>query len=277
MATDVTTGEARLGATGPAEDEQKRRPYRRRFIIVYVVCALAVIAGIVALVFVATDDNSKSTKSGSPFETGQLWSKWQPKGTTLSSVSNNIAQHLSAKYEGLKVSALPVSRDPIANEPPIIGVDFRSRFGTFTQPRRLVFRYANRMWMYELCGQDSSCQITSGTSRLPGNLNHLVGKEMLELALYTLKYEPKLDSVLILLPASDSNAPAFYLHRKLKDVRTALDRPLVDTVPPGTEQLGTLGTRLLSKRLWVLNTNQIRQLTDSSIILELDKPPAQGG
>jgi hypothetical protein len=269
VATDVTTSEARVGKAAPAEGEHKPRPYWRRFIIVYVVCGLAVIAGLVALIVVATGDDSKSKTAAA----GPAWSKWQPKGATLNSITESIARHVSTKYENLGVSALPVSRNPVANEPPIVAVEFRSRFGTFQQPRRLALHLASRMWMYELCGQNSNCGITSGAGELPSRLNYLVGKEMLELALYTLKYAPKLDSVLIVLPGSDSS-PAFYLRRQT--AAQALERPVEETIPAGTDELGRTGTDLLAKRLWLLNSNQIRQLPDTSIILELDKPPAQG-
>jgi hypothetical protein len=269
VAADVTTGETRVGATTPAEDE-KKRPYRRQFTIVYTVLAFAIVAGVVGIVLVATGGDSKSKTVAA----GPAWSKWQPHGTTLNSITENIARHVSAKYENLGVSALPVSRNPIANEPPIVAVEFRSRFGTFQQPRSLALRLASRMWMYELCGQNSNCGITSGSGQLPRRLNYLVGKEMLELALYTLKYAPKLDSVLIVLPGNDSS-PAFYLRRET--AAQALERPIEDTIPPGTDELQGKGTSLLARRLWLLNSSQIRQLPDTSIVLELDKPPAQGG
>ncbi len=273
MATDVTSTDARVGATTPPQEE-KKRPYWRRFIVIYVVLALAVIAGVAALIIGVTNDDSSSSTSGSgPVAAGPAWSSWQPKGTTLNAITANIARHVSNKYEALGVSALPVSRNPVSNEPPIVAVEFRSRFGTFSQPRRLVLRLASRMWMYELCGQNSNCGITSGAGELPDRLNYLVGKEMLEIGLYTLKYAPKLDSVLVALPGSDSS-PVFYLHRKVAG--KALDRPLTDTVPGGTEELGKTGTDLLAKHLWLLNSNQIRQLPDTSIILELDRPPQQG-
>jgi hypothetical protein len=269
VAADVTTGETRVGVTTPAEDE-KKRPYRRQFTIVYMVLAFAIVAGVVGIVLVATGGDSKSKTVAA----GPEWSKWQPHGSTLNSITENIARHVSAKYENLGVSALPVSRNPIANEPPIVAVEFRSRFGTFQQPRSLSLRLASRMWMYELCGQNSNCGITSGSGQLPRRLNYLVGKEMLELALYTLKYAPKLDSVLIVLPGNDSS-PAFYLRRET--AAQALERPIEDTIPPGTDELQGKGTSLLARRLWLLNSSQIRQLPDTSIVLELDKPPAQGG
>ncbi len=268
----MTSTDARVGTTTPT-DEEKKRPYLRRFMVVYVVLALGVVAGLVALVVGVTNDGSSSTSGSGPVAAGPAWSAWQPKGTTLNAISNNIARHVSNKYEALGVSALPVSRNPVANEPPVVAVEFRSRFGTFSQPRRLVLRLASRMWMYELCGQNSNCGITSGAGELPDRLNYLVGKEMLEIGLYTLKYAPKLESVLVVLPGSDSS-PAFYLHRKIAG--KALARPITETIPPGTEELDKAGTDLLAKHLWLLNTNQIRQLPDTSIILELDKPPAQG-
>jgi hypothetical protein len=270
VATDVTSTEVRTGV-GPAEEEAQPKPYWRRFLVVYVILALAAVAGIVALIFVTTDDTTKHGKSFTP--TGERWSAWQPTGSTISGLTQNIARHVSQKYEGLGLSALPVARNPASNEPPIVAIEFRSRFGTFQQPRRLVLRLASAMWMYELCGQSGNCGITSRAGELGQTQNLLVYKEILELALYTLKYAPRLDSVLVVVPG-DQSSLAFYLHRRV--ARRALQEPLTKTVPPGRQKFDKRSFELFSRHLWVLDTNQIRQLPDTSIILELDKPPNQG-
>jgi hypothetical protein len=86
-----------------------------------------------------------------------------------------------------------------------------------------------------MCGTADKCGLSPVRTQetIP-----LLRRESLELALYTFKYSPNVESVVSLLPPEGDTAGAIYLKRK--NLADQLSKPLVDTLPPH-EQLSYSG------------------------------------
>ena len=79
---------------------------------------------------------------------------------------------------------------------------------------------------YVFCGQAARCGLaaTGAEDVIP-----LLRRESLELALYTFKYWPEIDSVVAILPPATKSSPAVYLRRS--SFKAELSKPLEQTLP----------------------------------------------
>ncbi len=100
-------------------------------------------------------------------------------------------------------------------------------------------------WTFKLCGRGKDCSITPG--RPTETRGQLIRREALQLALYTFKFDPQIDSVAIYLPPPPHAGPSrtlLYLQRdqlarqisKPLDQTLALATPPLPDVPDRTEQ-----------------------------------------
>ncbi len=116
------------------------------------------------------------------------------------------------------------------------------------------FEPAEKTMLYVLCGPGASCALAeSGEDVTP-----LLREESLELALYTFKYWPGINSVVALLPPSKSRTPAF-LFRRRKLRGTALQAACGDA----SAAQGLITTGSLSEG----EAATVQTLTEGSIFL----------
>jgi hypothetical protein len=134
--------------------------------------------------------------------------------------------------------------------------------------------------MYDLCGIGrGTCEIPGKGSRTRGQL---VRREGLELALYTFKFAPDIDSVIELLPPAppvSSETPRFVFYARKSDFKHELSRPLRETLPvtppPKPESTDRLEAPLLERvrQNHVFRLAGVEQLQDGTVALVLDALP----
>jgi hypothetical protein len=238
----------------PARSEQSKplarpRPEpnvpRHRFGLAYLILA-AILGAAVGLFIVLTAGGGKH--SSPP------WSAWKPEKSGVQRL-NEIARHVEGQY------ALPNGRKLVI----VLSTPLEVQSQNQPVPLRAIgvapglagesasdatFYDASSGWAFNFCGEGSKCA-------LPGTASQaryaLLQREALELALYTFKYEPAIDSVVAYLPpakklGSGSAAnTAIFLRRQ--DLAPALKDPLSRTLPPpkGVLRPGALGQQELER------------------------------
>jgi hypothetical protein len=91
--------------------------------------------------------------------------------------------------------------------------------------------------MYTLCGLGAGCSIATGQATT--TRGRLVRREALEVALYTFKFVPSVDSVIAFMPPPPGAAPTSVVFLQKGNMTQALDLPLHTTLPLSTPPLPT--------------------------------------
>ena len=235
MAADVTGGDAepllpavQPPAEPPAEThvaveppsaQGQRWPFRVRFLVVYGVLGLA-LGGAIAGVAVYANRS---------IHPAPAWSAWRPRGGGLGA-AKQIGTHVGAAYrlpsgnQLVDVIAKAPSVSPGKTTVPIRYVAVRTQgkqYDTFdVSPSTSV--------MYSLCGLGPSCAIATGTPSVARG--RLVRREILELALYTFKYVPGMQSVIAFMPPAAGTQPKYVVYLRKGDLAQELKVPLADTL-----------------------------------------------
>jgi hypothetical protein len=95
--------------------------------------------------------------------------------------------------------------------------------------------------MYLLCGLGTACTIATGAPSV--ERGELVRREILELALYTFKYVPGIDSVLAFMPPAAVKKQAVLIYLRKSDVAAELAKPLDDSLRPTVPRVSTIAAR----------------------------------
>ncbi len=207
-----------------------RRRYRGRFLVVYGILGLLLGAAIVGLVVLVSRPGHHA---------GAAWSVWKPGKGDVTEVTRQIAQHVGGEYRFAQddkaivaVHALPAvvtSSSAGGGYVPIAEVELH---GQATQGG-VVSYPAGTTWQYVLCGDGQECSIAAGRPSVQRAA--VLRREAAELALYTFKYVPDVDAVVTLMPPKAPVTAAtreFLVYLRRSDVKSALSRPLRQSVPP---------------------------------------------
>ena len=262
MAEDVAVGTSpRPAAEATAPNREERTPaFYTRFSLAYMLLIIVAVLGVGALVVILARPDAKKAPP---------WSTFKPTGEALQ-IERQIATQVSSEYkasttEGL-VSVFPgplattqyiqtgtgqtgvqVPISLIAVRPDVSTGKHVASDYTFFQPGSTV--------AYEMCGfgdTQQNCGVVTAT----GNPTALLHREALELALYTLKYLPDVNAVLVNLPPpANPQKPATSVLIARTDVKANLRLPLRRTLEPQEVLLGG----------GVPNANHVGELTASRI------------
>jgi hypothetical protein len=230
VATDVTS-EAALGAVDADASEpasKRNRLYAARFLVVYLILALALVATGAGVVIATYGVSLK----GSP----KPWSSWKPSGSA-SAQTNAIAQRIGGDYvlpSGNqlldvypKKLTLPVSTTSGQAQIPIAAVAIRGQKGKIDAISPVSDTDSR---IYQLCGTGTACAIGEGKASVARG--QLVRREALEIALYTFKYVPGVTHVLAFMPPPPGSQPSTVEYFDKTDVKDLLGRPLRTTLSP---------------------------------------------
>jgi hypothetical protein len=202
------------------------------------------------------------------------WSSWRPHAAGPVLMAKDIANHVSAPYRlatgGQLVAAVASAPAVTAGTQTvgIVAVSTRSKTGGKESVTQLM---PGATVMYTLCGLGTHCAIATGKAR-----GQLVRREGLEMALYTFKYIPSVDSVLIYMPPAQAPgapaAPLLFFTRESLSGR--LDQPLNQTLtlttPPRAGQANpTEGALLDALTLPHLYASGLVQLQVGGALLAL--------
>ena len=277
MGTDLNAGPSPLvPAAQPAAPPTlppEKKQHRVRFMVVYAVLGIAIGGAVAGAIMLS---NSKTATQR--VEQQAKWAPWQPAFGNEHSVAHQIASRVTQEYgTGLGgLSHIVLNQDPLQLQPPMVAVDVRSKFGIFNLPRQSELALTGNSWLYEICGTAQACSLTaSRPGQSAASLQRQVVQEMLELSLYTFKYLPRIQSVIVLLPPtakSQSNTSvALFMPRAA--ATPLLTRPLRAVVGrPGYPSAKV--SQSIVPHLYNVDPGYIQQLPDQSFILSLDRPPS---
>jgi hypothetical protein len=199
---------------------------RFKFVFVYGVLGL-IAAGSLGAFVIATTGLTSPAK----------WSSWKPSSGPTLVMAKEIADNVAPKYRlasGSQLLAVIPSAPAVTSGTHTVGivaVATRSRVGGKQTVSQLTTGHSV---MYTLCGLGARCAIATGKPSVARG--ELVRREGLELALYTFKYIPSVDSVLIYVPPAQAPgapmAPILYFTRDSLSGRLAT--PLQQTLPLAT-------------------------------------------
>jgi hypothetical protein len=159
--------------------------------------------------------------------TSNSWSSYKPRGGDVFTKAQNMADHVAPayKYNGAPIAV--VQAQPLVYQDAVVdGIAFtRQPFRKIGSPLK-QFEPSGSTVAYVFCGSAARCGLpsTGAQDTVP-----LLRRETLELALYTFKYTPSVDSIVGLLPPAGSTNYAIYLRRR--NFQKELSKPLDATLP----------------------------------------------
>ena len=95
----------------------------------------------------------------------------------------------------------------------------------------------NSTWSEQLCGLGTACSIDSGQAT--EERGRLVRREALEVALYTFKFVPTINSIVAFMPPPPGKPPTTLLYLQKDELAKQLSQPLADTLPLAKPPLPT--------------------------------------
>jgi hypothetical protein len=205
--------------------QSSRRYFTRRFIAVYAALGVVLVGSIVAFVVFAL----RPTISPSA-----AWSSWRPSGGATSKVAKEIADHVAPEYhldkKGTQLVAVVPSPPAVTAGTQNVAINAVAVHSSQTGNTDVTQLEPGKTEMYSLCGLGTHCSIASGEpSQTRGQL---VRREALETAMYTFKYIPLIDSVIVFMPPNknipDQTTVLFFQRQNLSE---RLKQPLTTTLP----------------------------------------------
>jgi hypothetical protein len=225
VAADLTHGAADQGAgePAPAAPQQPyaapRKRYGARFILVYAALGLILAGAVAALIVLVVRPGH---------HTAAAWSSWKPSGSDPQTMSKEIADHIARQYristKGGQLVGIVASK-PSVQSVPIWRIAMRSAPGDNSN---IAIFDTSKSEMYILCGLGRQCAISKGKAST--ERGRVLRRESLELALYTFKYVPGVDSIIAFLPPAPGTNPQYTVFLRKADLKKELSQPLSKTL-----------------------------------------------
>jgi hypothetical protein len=253
--------------TGTLDPAAQRR-YDLRFLAVYGALGAIAVGAVVAFVIVAFQPGHKPAAQ---------WASWQPEAGPAAKVTSQIADHVSHKYKlnqnGAQLVAVVPSKPTVTSGTQNIAIKAIAIRKAPQSNAGIEVLNSNKSTMYTFCGLGDHCAIEGGkATALRGRL---VRREALEVALYTFKFVPSVDSVIAFMPPPPGKTDTSVLFLRKDDFKDALNRPLVRTLrlanpPLPTQNDATEGTTIDNMTLPSLFSYELTALQTGGAALVLD-------
>lgn len=239
--------------------------YSKRFVLANLLVVAGFTGVLVLFGFLVSKDSSK-----------QAWSDYTPKGSDVIDKAQNMVNHVAPKYRYGGAPIAVVQAQPLLYRDAVVdGIAFakpplRQVGGGFTD-----FQSSDSTIAYVFCGQAQRCALPQSEAV---EIEPLLARESLELALYTFKYVDGVDSVTVILPPlPGGQTPPSAVFLKRGDVKSELSKPLSQTLAPITPTIGTIKAtelqtlnRITRPRLYQVGYTQAQ---DASPVLILSPVP----
>jgi hypothetical protein len=206
--------------------------FERRFTIVYTVLGLILVGATAGLIIYASQPGPPPAKA---------WSTWEPAPGTANKMTQEIADHVSSEYRlsaggGQLVTVVP-SAPAVTSGTEKVAIKAIAIRKKATSNAGMQVSDAPKAEIYTLCGLGAGCSIATGTATT--TRGQLVRREALEIALYTFKFVPSVDSVIAFMPPPPGEASTSAVFLQKTNVTQALSLPLHTTLPLKTPPLPT--------------------------------------
>jgi hypothetical protein len=200
--------------------------------LVYTVLGLVLVGATAGLIIYASKPGPPSAKS---------WSTWRPAPGSAKVMTQEIADHVSSEYRlsaggGQLVTVVP-SVPTVTSGTEKIAIKAIAIRKTANSNNGIQVLDSSKSEMYTLCGLGSGCSIATGTPTT--TRGRLVRREALEVALYTFKFVPSVNSVIAFMPPPPGAAATSVVFLQKGNLSQALNLPLHTTLPLKTPPLPT--------------------------------------
>jgi hypothetical protein len=244
------------------------RTYEKRFIAIYAGLAVVAVAAVASFVVLVARPSHHTTVT---------WSVWKPTPGSTEAMSADIAQHVAHKYRltagGSQLVAIIPSKPTVTSGTTNIAIKAIAIRGAAKSPNGIEVLGSTKTEMFNFCGLGLHCSIVGGKATTMRG--RLIRREALELALYTFKYVPGIDSIIAFMPPQPGKNASAVLFLQKQDFKSALSRPLVQTLkltePPLPTQPDTAeGTTIDALTLPSLFSYELQALQTGGAALVLD-------
>ena len=214
------------------------RRYSGRFTAAYFVLAAVAGAAVAVALMMSLGSTSVSSDDGSSSSSGE-WSAWQPSASGLGAVSE-IANYVAGRYRldsgnqavlvrgdlPAVAETLGTSSSPTITRAPIVSFALPT-----LQDGRLAYVTDTRVAIeYQMCGTGPNCAIPASEGPPSAKRGLLLRREVLELALYTFRYVPEVQVVVVLYPPPAGELPKYVFYLERGQFSEELSRPLDQTL-----------------------------------------------
>jgi hypothetical protein len=206
-----------VAAPAAAPGSRQTSRYSRRFALAHVLVIVA-FAGLLGFFAYLVSGSESSAK----------WSSYKPTGGETYPRAQKLANFVAPRYLSGGSPIAVIQAQPLFFHDQVVdGVAFtRAPFQDVGEHYHQLEPAGQSTMAYVFCGQAARCGLaaTGAEDVIP-----LLRRESLELALYTFKYWPEIDSVVAILPPATKSSPAVYLKRS--NFKAELSKPLERTLP----------------------------------------------
>lgn len=263
---------------GTLADPPRRSLAGRRFTLIFAALGVVAVAAVVVLATLLVRE------PGSTAALQERWADFQPSGSSYAR-TQDIADHVSKKYtldSGAQLAAAIAGPPVITSNQPegssqilvsTIAITPDLPAGGSSSVRDIVLVNGQNSVQYMLCGYGQNCSIATGQPSVERHT--LLRREAVELALYTFKFLPTIDSVSVFLPPRPDNSAAptmVFLQRR--DVTTLLGKPLEESLAGQAPRIGKMDANELALVNRVTGTHLYQynytQAQDGSAVMLLD-------
>jgi hypothetical protein len=206
--------------------------YTGRFLALYGLLGAVLVGAIVGLVVLVI----QPARTAAP-----AWSTWKPSGGNVGTVTKQIADHHASRYRmsedgGQLVAVIPSGPQITSGTQnvPIKAIAVR-KAPQSNQGVRILESSNTNTRVFTLCGLGANCSIEGGTAS--ATRGRLVRRQALEVALYTFKFAPSVDSILAFMPPPPGETTASVLLLEKDSLEEQLKQPLNKTLMHATPPL----------------------------------------
>ena len=251
------------------------RGHGKKFVLLY--AGLGAIAALAIAGFVLADNHSTSVNASG-------WSSWKPQPGTTAAVTSEIADHVASLYhlnkKGTQLVAVVAEPPEVTSGTHKITISNIAIQGSNSNSSKGINVFTSGgTWVDNLCGLTPSCSIASGKATI--QRGRLVRREALEVALYTFKFVPSIDSIVAFMPPPPGETATTLLYLQKNNLKPELSKPLDQTLPlvkpplptvPDARESGTIDKLTLPN----VYSYSLQALQDNSALLVMNPfPPSQ--
>jgi hypothetical protein len=214
----------------PTMGQAKR--YTFRFALAYTALGIILAAAITGLIVLVIRPGHHA---------GPPWSAWKPPKGNAQKVAAAIADHVAHRYvlseNGGQLVAVIASKPQVTSGTQNIAIKAVAVRKAPQSNTGIAIYGTDKTEDYTLCGLGSHCSISSGEAT--PTRGRLVRREALEVALYTFKFAPSVDSIAAFMPPAPGQSTSYILYLRKDDLKDQLKQPLNKTLPLETPPLPT--------------------------------------
>jgi hypothetical protein len=242
--------------------------YTARFALAYAGLGLTFAAALTGLIVLVIQPGH---------HTPPPWSTWQPVPGTTARVTAQIADHVAGRYRlsesGGQLVAVIAQKPEVTSGTANIAIKAVAVRQAPQSNTGIRIDTTTRTTDYTLCGLGAHCSIATGAAT--PERGRLTRREALEIALYTFKFVPAIDTIATFMTPPPGETAGNILYLRKDDLKDVLDQPLLKTLPLATPPLPTAEDTIEAKTIDKLTlphmfTYQLTALQTGGAALILD-------